>query len=113
VKAPTGSATAGDVTPATTDAPPPITTDAVTVADAPPAAPVGNAELEIVTEPTGARVTIDGIGWGVTPVTVRYLPPGSKRVRITREGFASEQRVIEFAADQPHTTVQITLRPVE
>jgi hypothetical protein len=84
---------------------------AVTEAPSPPT--LVEAELEIVTEPTGARLTIDGVGWGVTPVTIRYLPPGNKRLRITSDGFATDERVIHFAASQPRTTVQITLQKTD
>jgi hypothetical protein len=74
-----------------------------------PKAAAADPVLEIVTEPAGARVTIDGVGWGVTPVTIRYLSPGSKQLRVTSDGFATEQRVIRFSADQPRTSVRIEL----
>jgi cytoskeletal protein RodZ len=85
--------------------------DTAAATEHPPAAAVPVPVLEIVTQPAGARVTIDGIGWGVTPVTIRYLPPGTKQLRVTRDGFATEQRVIRFAADQPRTSVRIDLQP--
>jgi cytoskeletal protein RodZ len=80
-----------------------------TLAEPPPAPAVVQPELEIVSEPAGARVTIDGIGWGVTPVTIRFLPPGTKHLRLTRDGFAAVERVIQLAADEPHTSVRIEL----
>lgn len=83
--------------------------DGATADQQPKAPPATDPVLEIVTEPAGARVTIDGVGWGVTPVTIRYLPPGSKQLRVTRDGFATEQRVIRFSADQPRTSVRIDL----
>jgi hypothetical protein len=80
---------------------------ATTLAEPPPVPAVVQPELEIVSEPAGARVTIDGIGWGVTPVTIRFLPPGTKHLRLTRDGFAAVERVIQLAADEPRTSVRI------
>lgn len=55
-------------------------------------------DLVITTEPPGARVTVDGIGWGFTPITVRDLPYGHRRIRVTRDGYVSEQRVVRLSA---------------
>ena len=43
-------------------------------------------ELVVVTDPPGARVIVDGIGRGTTPVTIRYLAAGEKRVRVLKDG---------------------------
>lgn len=84
-------------------------------ATAPEERPASSIEpnLEIISEPPGANVTVDGVGWGVTPVTIRYLPPGQKQVRVTRAGFAAEERLVRVAPDKPLTTVRIELRHVE
>ena len=87
---------------------------ALAVSDQPPARTVAaDPELEVVTEPAGARVTMDGIGWGVTPVTIRYLPPGGKQLRVTRDGYATETRLIRISPDQQRTTVRIELHQVQ
>jgi cytoskeletal protein RodZ len=65
-----------------------------TIRAAPPA-PV--TELVVTTEPAGARVTVNGVGWGLSPVTVRHLTPGAKRIRITKDGFAAEERTVPLA----------------
>ena len=70
-------------------------------------------QLEVVTNPAGARVTVDGVGWGVTPIRIRFLPPGYKHVRVTRDGFAAQERVIDLTTDRPQTSVRMTLRPLE
>ena len=49
-------------------------------------------ELVVRTEPSGAHVTVNGIGWGASPVTIRHLPPGDKHIRATKEGFAATER---------------------
>jgi len=54
-------------------------------------------ELVVTTQPAGARVTVNGIGWGIAPVTIRYLPAGDKRIRVSKEGYATEERVVRVA----------------
>jgi hypothetical protein len=75
--------------------------------------PTVTPELDVITTPAGAQVTVDGVGWGSTPVNIRYLAPGRKRLRVTRDGFVAEERVIEVSADRLRTTVRLTLRPRE
>jgi cytoskeletal protein RodZ len=70
-------------------------------------------EIAIVTEPAGARVTIDGTGWGTTPVTVRHLPFGAKRVRVTRDGYGSQERTVSVSPDRPGASLRLTLEPRE
>ena len=57
-------------------------------------------ELVVRTEPSGAHVTVNGIGWGVSPVTIRHLPPGEKHIRATKEGFAATERMLALDAGQ-------------
>ena len=66
-------------------------------------------QLVITTKPEGARVTVDGIGWGVSPVTVRHLSEGSKRIRVTADGYAAVERVLEVQPDRVNR-VSIQLR---
>jgi transcriptional regulator with XRE-family HTH domain len=67
---------------------------------APPPAPVENT-LRVTSAPAGARVTVNGIGWGSTPLTIRYLPSGKKTVRVTKDGFESAETTITLAEDGP------------
>src|SRR5688572_6357864 len=64
----------------------------------PVAGPAG--ALVITTEPAGARVTVNGIGWGLSPVTIPYLPPGDKRIRVSKEGYNAQERVLRVAEGQ-------------
>ena len=57
----------------------------------PPAAPT---ELVIRTRPEGARVTVNGIAWGSSPVTIRHLEPGEKRIRVSMDGYTSAERSV-------------------
>jgi len=71
------------------------------------AASVG--QLRITSNPNGARVTINGIGWGQTPVTVRNLPLGTKTVRLTSDGYASQQRTVELSSGGASAAVHMAL----
>jgi cytoskeletal protein RodZ len=66
-------------------------------------------ELVVTTQPAGARVTVNGIGWGIAPLTIRYLPAGDKRIRVSKDGYASEERVVRVA-DGHRTMLDIRLR---
>jgi hypothetical protein len=71
-----------------------------------PAAPV----IVVITEPEGARVTINGLAYGTTPLTIRDFPPGAKRIRVTKDGYDGEERVVEAAAARSGITLRIELR---
>jgi hypothetical protein len=74
-----------------------------------PAGPV-EARLVVTSQPPGARVTVDGIGWGVTPITIRHLPPGQKLVRLTKDGYLGQERQIRVGDEGAHS-VNVMLRP--
>jgi cytoskeletal protein RodZ len=76
------------VVPTTTDAEPRL------------AQPPPTTELLITSEPAGARVTVDGIGWGSTPVTIRHVSPGTRHIRVTKDGYQSEERAAQVASDR-------------
>ena len=67
-----------------------------------------STELIVTTEPAGARVTVNGVGWGVAPVTIRHLSAGTKRVRITLDGFVSEEHVVNLT-DRGSKTINLRL----
>jgi cytoskeletal protein RodZ len=94
-------------------APAPAAVQAVSAAPAIVAAPsvpgATGTQLVIVTKPEGARVTVDGIGWGVTPVTIRHLSEGLRRVRVTADGHAAVEREIDVQPDRVNK-VSILLR---
>jgi PEGA domain len=64
----------------------------------------------VVTEPEGAHVTINGVGYGTTPVRIEYLPPGSKRIRATKSGYQSEERFLGPRAANSTANLRIVLR---
>ena len=68
-----------------------------------------SGQLVVQSTPAGARVTVNGVGWGVTPVAVRYLPLGLARVRLVKDDYRAEERLVELTADLPTRTVRVTL----
>lgn len=81
------------------------------IAEAPSRARPARASpvLVVRTRPRGARVTVNGIGRGEGPVTVRYLSPGVVRIRVVSDGFQSEERLVRLP-DSGTETVTISLR---
>ena len=84
-----------------------------------PAAPVGH--LTIVSEPPGARVSINGEARGVTPVTVRDLEATPHKVTVVGATGSSERTVdvepggttsVVFALGRPGVTAGVSLRAV-
>ena len=75
-------------------------------------APVAIADprLVVTSNPDGARVTVDGIGWGVTPLAISHLPPGDKIVRVTKDGYVAGERRVQLSGTEPSASVRLTLR---
>jgi hypothetical protein len=69
--------------------------------------------LVVESRPAGARVTVNGIGFGDTPLRIPYLPFGTKRVRIIKEGYASVERTVRVDAGTPRPRVRVTLRELQ
>jgi cytoskeleton protein RodZ len=69
-------------------------------------------QLVVTTRPAGAFVTVDGIGWGKTPATIRYLPEGRKRVRVSAGGYVTEVRQVTRAEGR-RVTVDSGLSPAQ
>jgi cytoskeletal protein RodZ len=77
------------------------------------ASPATEGELRITTVPEGAQVTVNGIPWDVTPVTVRYLPFGEQQIRVTKIGYTGQNRSVEITAERPARSIRIRLDPVD
>jgi hypothetical protein len=65
--------------------------------------------MRIVSEPAGALVTVNGVRWGQTPLTIRHLAPGEKRVRFSKDGYISAERRLQLTPDNPTQTVRAIL----
>jgi cytoskeletal protein RodZ len=95
------------------DATPPAVAEIREAPATPPLAAVPvDVGLVVTTDPAGARVMVDGIGWGVSPLTIRHLAPGVRRVRVVKDGFVSEERSVRVAAGREPAAVTIPMRPV-
>jgi hypothetical protein len=68
-------------------------------------------ELLVESVPDGAQVTVNGIGWGRTPLTIKYVPIGEKRVRLTKDGYVSTERRVQISAERPVGALRVTLEP--
>jgi len=96
--APTPSQSAASASSARTDAVPASDVNAAAPTEVVEPPPPANAvtELVVTTEPAGARVTVNGIAWGISPLTIQHLPPGDKQIRVTREGYVAQERVLRI-----------------
>jgi len=67
------------------------------------------AAISIASEPAGANVYVDGQALGTTPVAVKAAP-GDHRVRVEKDGFLDNSRVVSVAAGASRA-VQVKLTP--
>jgi len=67
--------------------------------------------LSIASDPAGAVVYVDGLFVGRTPVAVKELAPGDHRVRLIKDGYLENGRVVNVAAGKSGTLeVKLTAR---
>lgn len=71
-------------------------------------ATIGTGQVEIASDPPGARITIDGARRGVTPLTLP-LPPGQHTVLVS-DGTTNVSRTVNVAAGAT-STVMAALAP--
>jgi PEGA domain len=86
---------------AASSVPPQVAADPTQAAVPVPAESV--TALVVRTQPEGARVTVNGIGWGSSPATIQYLEPGQKRIRASKEGYVTVERVLQVDEGRRHT----------
>jgi serine/threonine protein kinase len=65
-------------------------------------------QLQVRTEPAGARVTVDGVARGASPVTVDDLAPGQHAVVLESDSGTSKQTVMIEAGATASLVVQLT-----
>lgn len=82
----------------------PLTRDVATAADV-------EGVLVISSDPAGAQVTVNGIGWGVTPLRIQHLPLGHKRLRLTQAGYVGEERAVTLDATSHLRRLHVSMRP--
>lgn len=77
-----------------------------------PTPAVSATELVVTTEPAGARITVNGIGWGSSPARIQYLEPGQKRIRVSLEGYVAVERVLQVDEGR-RQALNIQLQPAQ
>jgi len=86
----------------------PLLIEAGTIAsqyvDLAPGAATATGRLEVISEPSGARVSVDGTPRGVTPLVLAAINPGQHRVVIA-DGDATVTRTVTVAAGATATVV--------
>jgi hypothetical protein len=80
---------------------------AATAAAAPSATASGR--LLIRSTPDGASVSVDGRAYGKTPATVRDLAQGPHQVRVTRDGYAAQERRVVISSSRPSQSVNVAM----
>ena len=68
-----------------------------------------DAGLLIHSTPAGATVTIDGVERGTTPVAVRGLDLGVRRVGVSRPGYQAAERLVTLTEERPSRTLDVDL----
>jgi len=66
--------------------------------------------LDVNSQPSGARVTVDGIVRGYTPLTVRHLGPGFHTVEVSLPGYSTFVEDVEVREGRT-AVVNVRLRP--
>ncbi|MDP3719852.1 MAG: PEGA domain-containing protein [Acidobacteriota bacterium] len=77
----------------------------------PPPVEVNAGRLLIRSTPSGASVAVDGVARGVTPLALRDLELGSRRVAITRRGYIAEEQRVVLTRARPSRTLEVQLTP--
>ena len=64
---------------------------------------LASGRLQLMSEPSGARVQVNGVPRGVTPVTVSEVPKGRAVVKFQMDGFVEEVRELAINAGDEQT----------
>jgi transcriptional regulator with XRE-family HTH domain len=107
------------VAPATSDAvapkveaPAPVSQAAMPPSnEAPPVETRVRGELSVDSTPPGARVLINGIARGSTPLVLQNLPPGSYTIRLILPGRPGVTRSASITTERPRASVSASLEP--
>ena len=75
-----------------------------------PTASPDRGHLVVRTRPAGARVEVGGKSRGESPATINDLPYGQYTVRVSREGYVTDQRRVTLSARKPAQTIDVALK---
>jgi len=93
---------------APTAAPPEAPAEAATPAVVAPPASASRLAVEIISEPAGAEVLMNGVSKGLTPARVTDIQPGSYEIEIRKDGYASYHKSAQFSANSEYV-IRVTL----
>jgi serine/threonine-protein kinase len=71
--------------------------------------PAPDGHLLVRSRPAGAKVSVDGKAYGVTPAAIRDLARGAHRVTITHDGYAAQERRFVITASRPAQSMTVAL----
>jgi type IV secretory pathway VirB10-like protein len=80
-----------------------------TARSAPAAAEPEAGRITVRSTPSSARVLLDGRDVGQTPTTIRDVSQGTHVVRITRDGYVTQERRVTIARGGAVPTLAVTL----
>ena len=72
-------------------------------------APAKIGRLLVRSTPSGARVEVDDVARGVTPLALRDLDLGAREILVSRRGYESEARRIVLTKARPSRSVEVRL----
>lgn len=70
---------------------------------------IDSGALELVTEPAGAEVVVNGVARGVTPVIVENVAKGNATISFRLNGYRSETRQVVVSPDGKSQTVSVKM----
>jgi len=68
-------------------------------------------DISVVSNPPGAWITVNGIGYGTTPMRIQFLRLRSYDIRLIEPGYSIAETRVALTADRPNRTVTVSLRP--
>jgi TonB family protein len=89
--------------------PAPLASAAVPTAPSPVAESPATGTLRVVSDPTGARVKVDGEVKGQTPLDVAGLALGTHDVRVDLRGYDPQVRAAVLSAEAPTAELKVSL----
>ena len=73
---------------------------------------VETGALSVFSEPTGARVFLNGVAAGITPLDFPQLEFGNYNVRLESKGFLAKKLKAELTVESPKMFLEVTLSKV-
>jgi len=69
-------------------------------------------DLSIVSDPPGARITLDGRGVGITPKTIKDVDVGGHQITLTMENYLDAEKSVTVTEDGAEISANLFYAPV-